>query len=88
MLSDKLLDCGHRRITLSQILLSKRADGSQSGLLLALYLGVDIFRVAELNLGAELKKAGGKMVLGGQGAGVKVDNFLILALVKEVKDID
>jgi hypothetical protein len=88
MLRGKLLDRRHRWIDLSQSLLSERADSNQTGLLLALHVGFNIFCVSELDLGAELKKARGKMVLGGQGAGVKVGNFLVLALMEKIEDVD
>jgi len=85
----QLLDRLHRRVRLAERLLSEGAHGLKLGLAsLPLDLGEHIVGLAKGNAGAQLEDASRQGVFGRERRRVKVDHFLVLALVEVVVDVD
>jgi len=55
---------------------------------LVLGFGEDLVVLAECDFCAEFEDSGGEGVGGGEGGGVEVEDFLVLALVVGVVDVD
>lgn len=84
----ELLDRGDGGIRLAKGLLGQSAGGLELGLLGALDVGEHFLRLADCYAGAQDQEAGGQLIFGGKGRGVKVNDLLVLALVEVVVDID
>lgn len=77
-----------RGVDVARRVLRQGLHGRQVGGIVGVDVGEDLGRLAEGDLSAQLEYARGEGVLRGEGRGVEVDYFLVLALVVGIVDVD